>query len=210
MRLAHHFICVSLGVAALACSSSTTNTTTVVRPELVQVSPEDFLGAQVCGTSRGQVQSYVATLFDVMPLSSGVVPKPGFQLPSSPAISCNFPVTFANVFIDHVYLAEIDGYTQPPEELAPATPGGRIQFVPGDGGPTDQRVPPSWTAECGQYPQSLVVDGGSYVPVGGGPTASDIRADEAGAGGEGGLTGVESYDQITQVPHNCGKGLQPL
>jgi hypothetical protein len=177
----------------------------------VQVSPDDFLGAQVCGTGGGQVQSYVATLFDVTPSSSGVVPKPGFQLPSSPAIDCTLPVTFANVFLDHVYLAEIDGYNRPTSDLIATAPGARIQLGNNKSDPDyRKRVPPSWTAECGQYPQSLVVDGGSYVPVGGGPTATDIRADEAGAGGEGGLTGVESYDQITQVPHNCGKGLVPV
>ena len=184
---------VSLGVSALACSSSTAATTAVVRPELVQVSPDDFLGAQVCGTGGGQVQSYVATLFDVTPSSSGVVPKPGFQLPSSPAIDCTLPVTFANVFLDHVYLAEIDGYNRPTSDLIATAPGARIQLGNNKSDPDyRKRVPPSWTA------------------VGGGPTATDIRADEAGAGGEGGLTGVESYDQITQVPHNCGKGLVPV
>ncbi len=50
----------------LGCSSSTTDTTTIVRPQLIAVSPDDFLDA-LSAADRGQVQSYVATLFDVTP-----------------------------------------------------------------------------------------------------------------------------------------------
>jgi len=109
MRHVPYFLGLSLGVLALGCSSSATTTTVIVRPELVAVSPDDFLGA-LQPTEASQVHSYVATLFDVSPDTEGSVRDPGFQLASSPATSYLLPVTFSFVITGHRYLAQVDVY----------------------------------------------------------------------------------------------------
>ncbi len=216
MRAAFQFLGFSLGLAALACGSSSTSTTTITRPRLVAVSPEDFLGDLGCGEDPGQVQSYVATLFDVTPLASGAAPDPGYQLPSSPPTSCSLPATFSFVVAGHRYLAQVDGYDQPPlgqpthggnhrpAALEPVAPGARLQRDSSSG----ERVSPRWVATCSAYPPSATMDGGSYVSFGG---ASSVTEDAAGAAGENGsLNGVVSYEGLTQTPHDCGSGLRPV
>ncbi len=112
MRLAPYLLCLGLGSPALfaCCSSTPSEVTAVVRPELVAVTPEDFLGSIACAPASDRdvaadasadlrpdpnaARSYVATLFDVTPSSDGGVPDPGTSLPSSPPTSCLTAVTF--------------------------------------------------------------------------------------------------------------------
>ena len=212
MRFAPYLVCLGLAsLAPFACSSTAGTTTAVVRPELVAVSPDDFMGGVRCvppppqkddtGAEAGSgptaeldagvdddpnaARSYVATLFDVTPAADGGVPDPGIPLASSPPTTCAHPVTFANVVAGRRYLAEVDAYPQKPEELTPISTGSRL-LKNADG----TRVVPRWLATCGGYPPS--------------PDAG-----VAGGTGESARPpGVVSYETITQIPHDCGAGLR--
>ena len=211
----------SLGLVSLAlfsCSSTPTTATTVVRPQLVAVDPDDFLGTLVhCiaptpegegsgGAGAGEpdanaanaVHSYVATLFDVTPDADGGVPYPGTPLASSPPTPCTQPVTFSYVVAGHRYVAEVDAYQKRPQDLTPISEGSRLLFN-SDG----TRALPGWAATCGGYPPSPYAEAGTES--GGG--AGTGEADAGAAGGR--PPGVVSYASITQTPHDCGAGLVP-
>jgi len=233
MRLRPHLFGLSLPLlACLACGSSSSTTTAVVRPELVAVDPDDFLGDLRCAlpfegnadvdagadasvanlpctpesaSNPDAVRSYVATLFDVTPAEDGGVPNPGVPLSSSAPTSCLKPVTFAFVVAGHRYVAEVDAYHERPECLSPISPGSRLlSNVNGT------RVVPRWAATCGGYPPSPQDAG-----TGGAAAITDAGAD-AGAPGAAcnkrppgtRPPGVVSYDAVTQTPHDCGCGLQ--
>jgi hypothetical protein len=225
MRHVVYFLGLSLGVVALGCSSSATTTTVIVRPELVAVSPDDFLGA-LQPTEASQVKSYVATLFDVSPGTDGSVPDPGFQLASSPATSSLFPVTFSFVITGHRYLAQVDVYDRAVQsdadagdsagdadagtsagadklEIVPSTAGGRLQIYT-----NGKLATPLAHLTCGGYP-ATPGDGGSF---GGAGSLGGEEVVEAGAAGADGgprtniialPPGVLTYDGITQTAHNC-------
>jgi hypothetical protein len=218
MRLVPFVLELSLSVVALGCSSSTTATTTIARPELVAVSPDDFLGSLRCGADIDAgadggaggaadaeldagagplVHSYVATLFDVTLAPDGSFAD--VQLASSPPTSCLVPVTFSYVVAAHRYLAEIDVYDQKPGEIRPLTAGGRSQFLTMMG--SDVRVTPHSTYTCGGYP-ATPGDGGSY---GGAGSLGENAAGAAGA--ESFPPGILSYDGLTQTAHDCQPGL---
>ncbi len=209
MRHVLYFLGLSLGAVALGCSSSTTDTTTITRPQLVAVSPDDFLNVmRVADASR--VQSYVATLFDVTPGANGISPNPGFQLASSPATSPLLPVTFSFVITSHFYLAEVDAYTQalqadPADSntryIVPSSAGGRLQFDN-----KGARVTPGWVFTCGGYPTSPG-DGGSF-----GGAAAVGEDFPAGAAGDDGSfpPGIIAYDGYTQTTNDCRIGLPPV
>jgi hypothetical protein len=207
MRHVVYFLGLSLGALALGCSSSTTDTTVIVRPELVAVSPDDFLGA-LPAADAAQVQSYVATLFDMSLGSDGGVMN--FQLASSPATSSLLPVTFAFVVTSHRYLAEVDAYTQASQAdpnnpqapyIAPSAPGGRLQFDQ-----NGKRVAAAWHVTCGGY-AATPGDGGSYG--GAGSVDEVVPADAGAAGATDFPPGVLTYDGITQTTHHCVVGLPP-
>jgi hypothetical protein len=219
MRHVVYFLGLSLGAAALGCSSSTTATTTIVRPKLVEVSPDDFL-KDLSAPDASQVQSYVATLFDVTPAADGSVPTPEFQLASSPPTAPSLPVTFSYVLTSHRYLAQVDAYGPPPPpsrpvdrapqtgpddpvatHIAPSASGGRLQFDKGG-----VRVAPRWVFTCGGYPTSPG-DGGSF---GGAPAVGEDFP--AGAAGDDGTfpPGIVTFDGITQTAHDCRLGLPPV
>ena len=198
MRFAPYFLGLSLVLVSYACGSSSTTPVTIVRPELVGVSPEDFLGAVPCEDEPDAAQdgahSYVATLFDVTPdATTGKMPSPGLQLPSSPPTSCFKPVTFSFVVANHRYLAEVDAYDVAPTHLTPLATGSRLQ-VDGSGA----RVAPRWKATCGGYPASPAPDAGLDSGI------------QGAAGADDGLPGVFSYSTLTQTPHDCRAGLQPV
>jgi hypothetical protein len=214
MRFVHHCFELTLGCLLLACSSTPASTTTITRPELVAVDPADFLGMVPCGDAAeladggvtgDKVYSYVATLFDVTTTSDGgTTPEYGFPLPSSPATSCRFPVTFSFVTAGHRYRAEIDGYDRLPQSsaedmdpthLKAVSLGGRVQ-EDGSG-----HVAPRWRAACSGYPPTLDLDAGA--------DAGDAGTD-AGNVGDAAPPGVISYDTLTSTVHNCPGGLQPL
>jgi hypothetical protein len=199
MRLVPYFLGLGLSVVALGCSSSTTATTTIARPELVSVSPDDFVGSVGCGSAPDQVQSYVATLFDVTPGADGSLPDPGVQLASSAPTSCLQPVTFSYVVTAHRYLAQVDAFNVAPGEITPLAPGGRLQFDK-----NQQRVAPLWTYTCGGYP-ATPGDGGSF---GGAGSLGESAAGAAGA--DEFPPGILTYDGITQTTHDCRAGLPPV
>jgi hypothetical protein len=211
MRLLPHHFELSLGFALLGCSSTAATTTVIARPELVAVSPDDFLGTQHCGP--GHVASYVATLFDVTTISGNQpLPDGGFPLPTSPATSCYFPVTFSLLLDDHRYRAEIDAYDRLPQSnsadyteafdagastlITAVSLGGRLQE---DG--TGAHVAPRWTAVCGGY-RATDLDAGL------GPDASGVPVVDTSA--DAAPPGVVSYDTVTTTVHDCGSGLQPV
>jgi hypothetical protein len=205
MRFAPYLFCLGLALAApFACSSSSTTTTAVVRPELVAVDPKDFLGSVPCQAPRvvtsdtaaevlprdpNAAHSYVATLFDVTPAADGAVPDAGTPLASSPPTTCLQPVTFAFVVAGRRYLAQVDAYREDPDELTPIAPGSRLVT-----NAQGTRVVPSWAATCDDYPPSRPLDAG--VDSAGAASAQDA-----------GPPGVVSYATITRTPHECGQGL---
>ena len=231
----------SLGVVSLAlfaCSSTPSTATAVVRPQLVAVDPDDFLGtlvhcvppsSEATGGSSGTpdadepnaVRSYVATLFDVTPLaddSDAGVPDPGTPLASSPPTPCSQPVTFSYVVEGHRYVAEVDAYAKRPQDLTPISDGSRL-LSNADG----TRALPDFVATCGGYPPSPYVD----PAAGSGGAGASSGADVGGTSGTGGSNattagatsganaaggrppGVVSYASLTQTPHDCGAGLLP-
>src|SRR4051812_14588443 len=111
MRFAPHLVCSGLlALTLFACSSTPTTATAVVRPQLVAVDPDDFMGSVRCQAPREPdadasvpardpeaAHSYVATLFDVTPGSDSDagVPDPGTPLASSAPTTCLQPVTFS-------------------------------------------------------------------------------------------------------------------
>jgi hypothetical protein len=235
MRNVPYFLGFSLGIVALGCSSSATDTTTIARPELVAVSPDDFLGELRCGD--GQVLSYVATLFDVTPGSDGGVPEPGFQLASSPPTSCLLPVTFSDVITDHRYLAQVDAYTYPAQaDLADAGSAGAGSAGAGsaDAGSADAGSADAGSADAGspylvpsapgarlqldqagaRVAPSSTITCGDYPPtfVDGGSYGSyggagALSYGKAGAAGAAeGLQSLQAYDGITQTAHDCQAG----
>jgi hypothetical protein len=162
MRHAIYFLGLSLGAAALGCSSSTATTTTIARPELVAISPDDFVN-ELSAADKGMVHSYVATLFDVTPAADGGVPNPGFQLASSPPTALSLPVTFSFVVTNHTYLAQVDVY-----EGAP--PGGPDAGAAGD-------------ADAGAA-------GGADAGAAGTSEGGAAGTPEGGAAGNGGAAGA--------------------
>ncbi len=231
MRFAPYFLGLCATLASLACSSGSSTVTTIVRPQLVGVDPDDFLGAVRCVGSGGQggdggegnavvvgpgeIRSYVATLTDVTRngsagtsgyLVSGGLDADGkdtpFQLASSLPTTCLDPVTFSYVVTNHSYTAHVDAYTEAPQELTPFALGSALMLSA-----SGARLTPKWTANCGGYPPS---------PGGGaGGTSGAAGAPAGGAGGTGGASelggfGVVAYDTLTQTPHDCGSGLQPV
>ncbi|MEP7052737.1 MAG: hypothetical protein ABJB12_20380 [Pseudomonadota bacterium] len=238
MRRASHFLRLNFGLfvlAGLGCSSSSTSTNTILRPELVAVSPEDFLGTLTCGKQPGQVQSYVATLFDVTPAEDGSVPDAAVQLPSSPPTSCLSPVTFAHVVTSHRYIAQVDAYDHPsPADAATApdltgsvgeagaggaTSLGNVAAAEGASAisptapgsrlvqdPDGVRVTARWTFTCGGYAPARI-DGGANT-YGGAGSVSEGDTGEAGA--DNPLVGVLTYDNLTQTVHDCRAGLRMI
>ena len=220
MRFAPYLI--GLGLASLApfaCSSNPTTATAIVRPQLVAVDPDDFLGGTRCAPPRDSeagatdddpqaARSYVATLFDVTPDADGGVPDPGTPLASSPPTTCLNPVTFAYVVANHRYVAEVDAYDQSPEELAPISAGSRLLSNVADG----TRAVPRWEATCGGYPPSPLVEAGTDSDAGAEPAdAGDTDAESAvgpNCDTRPRPPGVVSYATLTQTPHECGCGLR--
>lgn len=204
MRFLHVSSLLLLSLTGLGCTT-TAAVTTITRPELVQVSPEDFLGTQKCGA--GAVRSYVATLFDVTADANGnPLPETQFPLPSSPPTPCNFPVTFSYVLVDHRYRAEVDAYDLPTQ--AEANQAGTKEFIQAVslGGRLQEnaegvRVAPRWKASCGGYPPAPADGGDPEGPdaQGGQPILNDA--------GDAGVQGVVSYDYLTTTVHDCQNGL---
>jgi hypothetical protein len=220
MRFAPSSLVLCAGLGLLACSSSAGTTTAIVRPQLLSVLPEDFLGRVPCSPDFGSVgeggasgdgggvaapvaagelaaKSYVATLTDITAAADGSVAP--FVLPSSPPTRCTQPVTFAYLVTYHFYVAHIEAYTENAEELTPFAPGSPLILDA-----AGNRVAARWSADCGGYPPSPGAGGAS----GGG--GADSGAGAGGTAGNGGAYGVPIFDTVTQTPHQCGSGLAPI
>jgi len=189
MRFVPLLLGLTCGLAFFGCSSSSTTTSAIVRPELLAVLPEDFLGQFPCTDKpeAGAVQSYVATLFDLTPSADGTIAAPR----SSRATSCRNAVTFSNTVENHRYRVYVDAYAEAASELTPQTSDTVDPRPQGKAPSGDVAVAPLACATCGGFPPSPASDGG----------------DAAGAGNEE-QPGVVSYSGLTQTAHNCVDGLQ--
>ncbi len=128
-----------LACAMVACSSSG-GSTSEPAPTLVTVAPSSFGQDLVCGDFPGAWKSYVVTLIDVTD------PNAPFALPSSAAVPCEMPVSFAWVVPGRKYAAEIDLYDETGRDLTPWGPGSpTMQNDEGD-------VTPRWSTQCGKEP----------------------------------------------------------
>jgi hypothetical protein len=172
MRHVVYFLGLSLGAAVLGCSSSTTDTTTIVRPQLIAVSPDDFK-VKLSAADAKLMHSYVATLFDVTPAADGSVPNPGFQLASSPPTSSSLPVTFSFVITNHTYLAQVDAYED--------APVGGLDAGAADAGTADTGAADTGAADTGA--------GGAGAGEAG---VAGAGAGEAGAGDAGAAGGPDA------------------
>ena len=215
MRFASYFLWLCAAPVLLACSSSTVTTDAIIRPQLLSVDPEDFMGVVPCrpdfnagtGGDAGApaasasasdarvAKSYVATMRDVT-LLDAKNPAAGtldFDLMSSPPTPCTQPVTFSFVIAFHTYSAHVDAYTENARELTPFALGSpSLVDAAGD------RVAPRWTADCTGYPPS----------PGAGGTGGGGGGESGGSAGVPSVPGVPVYNGYTQTPHNCGEGLK--
>ncbi|MEO6599315.1 MAG: hypothetical protein ABIQ16_05545 [Polyangiaceae bacterium] len=216
MRFAPHSLALCAGLGLLACSSSSATTTVIVRPQLISILPEDFLGSVRCSPDFGMggdggapsesdasgelvAKSYVATLTDVTTTDDGGIVN--FVLPSSPATPCTQPVTFSYLVTNHFYTARIEAYTENARQLAPFAPGSPLQLDE-----SRTRVAAHWIAHCGGYAPSPGAGGNG----GGGGAAVGAGGDAGQGTTTAGGPGVEVWDTVTQTPHDCGAGLAPI
>lgn len=126
------------------CGDSST-TDEAEQDTVVIVSPDDFLGEVACADWPGAMRRYVATLIDVsddlVDLGSEIT---DFALPSSDVVDCQYPVGFARVVVDHLYVARIEGYDR--VDIEPAAPGSSLVVEKATG----NLVTPKWQTSCGQ------------------------------------------------------------
>jgi hypothetical protein len=149
-----------------ACGEEEVPVVRIAHPTLVEVRPEEFLGAVACRDAPGAMRRYVATVFDLGPEPEEGEEDPaacgedgpddamkGFALPSSTidrggdkatGIPCTQRVGFSRIVGGHRYWAEIDGYDR--DDLEALAPGTRLLHDP----VTGVRVPPRWTTQCGR------------------------------------------------------------
>jgi len=203
MRFVPYLLALSLGPVLAACSSSTATTDVIPRPELVAVDPNDFLGTLKCGTESGNVQSYVATLFDVTPPADGgaapTIDNGGVALASSPATACTLPVTFSYVAAGRRYLAAVDAYDRKLGELHPSGAEGARTQLDANNAP----VTPTWSTLCGAYPKSDL-DGGTDA---GYAATAALDAGTAETAAAAAPAPIVSYAGLTQTTRYCGAGL---
>lgn len=140
-------------------------------PTSVSVDPELFLGAVRCSEVPGDLQTYVATVFDLgLASTDGDSSYEPFALPSSPPTSCAERALFRFVVPGHVYRAEVDAYEVGLADAGALVPAGEDCADPDEGdsvdgtgatasgsrhmctpGPDGDLVPiaPRWTTRCG-------------------------------------------------------------
>jgi hypothetical protein len=139
------------------CNNSTATLVGVTPSTAVSVDPAEFLGDVKCGTDKGEMQLYVATLTDVSPRDVLHIGIGQLVLPSSNPTGCGIPVLFENILNGREYAAAVDGYDR--GDIKPLAPGSRTMVVASTGA----YVAPRWSTTCGQYrfPPSLrTADGG--------------------------------------------------
>lgn len=140
------------GAVAPACADSTGEVGEGLTPTAVGVDPALFLGAVPCSSTRGGLETYVATLRDVTD------PLRPFTLPSSPPTPCSQIAAFRYVVPGHVYVAAIDGYDKGlAGELVPlGGPGsGSRRMVLHDD--PSAIVSPRWESACGADPATAAI-----------------------------------------------------
>ncbi len=206
-------ILLGLALGAAACAEETGASDEFVVVTSITVDPALFLGSVPCSSDAGAMRSYVATISDFTEEGRH------FTLPSSPPVSCAERVSFRNVVPGHVYVAEIDGYTDLPNELEPigGPSSGSRALRRVSGGPAEQ-VAPRWEGGCRGNPTTggavaatrVNVTIGECELVDNGPASvTGIRVDPASALGAltcGGKPGQVSAVDVLPV----GSGLPAL
>jgi hypothetical protein len=157
-----------VALTASGCNNSTATITGVTPSTAVAVDPIEFLGPVKCGTAAGEMQLYVATLFDVSPRSVLGIGNAELQLPSSAPTGCGVSVLFENILQGREYEAMVQGYDR--NDITPLAPGSskmveclRWDTDNVDGGDTfasarkcdphqmGDFVKPRWTTRCGHH-----------------------------------------------------------
>jgi hypothetical protein len=160
-RIPRYFVLFALGLGA--CNNSTATLVGVTPSTAVSVDPTDFLGNVKCGTGPGEMQVYVATIFDVSPYSVLGIGSSQLVLPSSAPTGCGISVLFENILNGREYSAAVDGYDR--GDITPLAPGSRVMVQTGTGA----YVKPRWTTRCGEYrfpPELRTADGGLSADAG--------------------------------------------
>lgn len=153
-----HLACLLTGASMLGgagCSSSSSSSTAVTHPTMVQVAPEEFLGDVPCATHGTGLRRYVATLYDASEDGSGGAAgattqstEDQFRLPSSLPTPCLTAVGFGFVVPGRSYRATVEGYDT--EDIAPLAEGSRLMVSTSDGQPLhlSPRAGARWRATC--------------------------------------------------------------
>jgi len=179
-RLPH--LLVVFALAAGGCNNSSATITGVTPSTAIAVDPLEFLGPVKCGTVSGEMQLYVATLFDDSSHSVLGIDDTKLALPSSPPTGCGVQVLFENVLNGRLYEAAVDGYDR--SDITPLAPGSRVMVeATSSGAATGRYVEPRWTTTCGHHPlpPSLrAADGGLK------PDAGKIQYADSGLQPDGG------------------------
>lgn len=132
---------VVLAGAVTACEDPEPSYGVFVTQTAVVVDPEQIIGDLSCTESLGGVQSLSVTLTDITDAARPLV------LPTAGPLSCHESAEFRFVTVGHSYVAEIDGYLEPPEALTPLGAGSRSLLDVGG-----KRIAPDWQATCGVSP----------------------------------------------------------
>ena len=183
-------------VAAGGCNNSTATVTGVIPSTAVAVDPIDFLGPVKCGTQPGEMQLYVATIFDDSPRTVLGIGDTKLTLPSSAPTGCGVPVLFENILQGREYEAAVDGYDRSDivplgtQVHSPPLLGSRtmVECQRNHDDPTKcdvigDYVAPRWTTRCGHNPLPPPVRG----PDGGlKPDAGKVEYADSGYQPDGG------------------------
>jgi hypothetical protein len=164
-RLVRSLVPFVLGLATsslASCNNSSATLTGVTPSTAVSVDPAEFLGNVKCGSAAGEMQLYVATIFDVSSHATLGIGDAELALPSSLPTGCGVQVLFEDILDGREYSAAVDGYDR--SDITPLAPGSRV-MVDGSGA----YVKPRWTTRCGdhRFPPSLrSADGGVKADAG--------------------------------------------
>jgi hypothetical protein len=151
-------------LALCSCTDSGGGFSGTLRPTVILVDPDEFLGDVACADSPGALRRYVATLVDVTrsPTSGRILEV---SLPSSDPVSCHLGVAFDRVTGGlsraggNFYVADIQGYDR--SDLRPSEDGSSIMLTS-----SGDVATPRWATSCGRssrrlpFPVSSAADAG--------------------------------------------------
>ncbi|HVW25826.1 MAG TPA: hypothetical protein VHC69_10675 [Polyangiaceae bacterium] len=164
-------------LAAGGCNNSSATLTGVTPATAVAVDPIDFLGPIKCGTGPGEMQLYVATLFDDSSRPVLGIGDTKLILPSSAPTGCGVPVLFENILQGREYEAAVDGYDRSDivplgtQVGSPPVLGSRtmVECQRNHDDPTKcdaigDYVAPRWTTRCGHHRLPPAARDGGLTP----------------------------------------------